>query len=98
MAAAAWWRWAAQQQLGGSSGNGGSADASAAALPPCAVTVGMKTQVATVVAGAQITINNQLKLGEATARKTMTTTAKTMTMKMKGNTAAAVAAWRQWAA
>jgi hypothetical protein len=58
----------------------------------------MKTLAVTVVVGAQITINNQLKVGAAMARETMTTTALTMTMKTKGSMAAAVAAWRRWAA
>ncbi len=52
-----------------------------AALPPRATAVALKTPVATVMAGAQITINNQLKAAAAaatamdTAMITPTTTA-----------------------
>ncbi len=67
-------------------------------LPPCAVAVATKTQVVIVVAGAQLPINNQLKVEAATGREIMTTTAMMMTMKTKGAAAAAAAAWRWWAA
>ncbi len=98
MAAAAWRQWAARRQLCGSGGNAGSAAASAATLLPCAGVVATKTQAVIVVAGAQLPINNQLKVGAAMAREMTMTTATTMTMKTKGTAAAAAAAWRQWAA
>jgi hypothetical protein len=41
-----------------------------AALPPRATAVAMKTPVATAMAGAQTTINNQLKAAAATAMDT----------------------------
>jgi hypothetical protein len=93
VAAAAWRRWAAQRKLGGSGGDGGSAAASTIKLPPCAVAVAMMTPAATAVVGVQITINNQLKAGEATTRETMKTTEMTMMMKVKV-TAVAAAAWQ----
>jgi hypothetical protein len=57
-----------------------------------------KTPATTVVVGAQITINNQLKAGAALARETMTTIETMMTMKMKGSMAAVAVAWQRWAA
>jgi hypothetical protein len=45
--------------------------------------VATKTPAVTAVAGAQITINNQLKAGAATTRETTMTTETTMMMKIK---------------
>ena len=42
------------------------AAAATAVLPPCATLVVIKTPVATAMAGAQTTINNQLKAAMAT--------------------------------
>jgi hypothetical protein len=64
-------RW--QRQLGGSGGGAtAAATATAAALPPRAAAVAMKTPAATVMAGAQTTINNQLKAAGAMATITAT--------------------------
>jgi hypothetical protein len=52
----------------------GSSRATEAALPPRATTVGTKTLVATAMAGALPTINNQLKAAAAMAMETTTTT------------------------
>ncbi len=49
------------------------------------------TPAATAVAGAQITINNQLKAGEATTRETTMTIETTMMMKVKATAVAAAA-------
>ncbi len=51
----------------------GSSRAAGAALPPHAATVATKTPVATAMAGALPTINNQLKAAAAMAMKTGTT-------------------------
>jgi hypothetical protein len=90
-AVAAWRRWAAWWKLGGSGSNGRSAVASTIKLPPCIVAVAMMTPAATAVAGAQITINNQLKAGEATTRETTMTIETTMMMKVKATAVAAAA-------
>jgi hypothetical protein len=61
-----------------------------AALPPRAATVATKTPVATAMAGALPTMNNQLKAAAAMAMEmTTTTTNKTQA------TVAEAAAWRQ---
>jgi hypothetical protein len=51
----------------------GSSRAMGAALPPRAAMVAMKTPVATTMAGALTTINNQLKAAVAMAMETTTT-------------------------
>ncbi len=51
----------------------GGSRAVGAALPPRAATVAMKTPVATAMAGALPTINNQLKAAAAVAMETTTT-------------------------
>jgi hypothetical protein len=89
--AAAWRQWAARRKLGDSGGDGGSAPTSTIKLPPCAVAVATMTPAATGVAGAQITINNQLRVGAATMRETLTTTETTMMIKMKATAVAAAA-------
>jgi hypothetical protein len=72
------------------------AAASTAMLPPHTTAVVTKTPVAAVMAEAQTTINNQLKVAAATETKTMTMTATMMTMKTKAAAvAAAAAAWQQ---
>ncbi len=71
---------------------------STAMLPPHATAVGTKTPAATVMVGAQTTINNKLKAVVATATETNTMTMTMMTMKTKAAAAAAattVAAWQQ---
>ncbi len=67
----------------------------AAVLPPRAATVATKTPTATVMAGAQTTINNQLKAATATATAMAMMTATTMRMKTKATVAAAAAVARQ---
>ncbi len=62
-------------------------------LPPRATAVAMKTPMVTAMAGAQTTINNQLKAATATATETGRMTATTMTMETKA-TAAAEARWQ----
>jgi hypothetical protein len=63
--------------------------AAATILPPRTAVVAMKTQAVTAMAGAQITINNQLNalMARATEMATM------MTMETKAT--AAVVAWRE---
>ena len=63
-------------------GRGEPHHARAAALPPRAAAVATKTPAATAKAGAQTTINNQLK--SATPTETETMTATTMRMETKG--------------
>mgnify|MGYP000751559869 CR=1 FL=1 len=55
--------------------------ATAAALPPRATAVATKTLAATAKAGAQTTINNELKVAAATATITATMTVMTTTIK-----------------
>ncbi len=52
----------------------GGSRAGGAALPPHVATVSKKTPAATAMAGALLTINNQLKAAAAMAMETMTTT------------------------
>jgi hypothetical protein len=59
-------------------------------LPPHATMVATKTPVATTMAGARTTINNQLKAAAATAMAIAKKTETTMTMKTKAKVAAAV--------
>ncbi len=69
------WR---QRQFGGIVAAAAAAARSGAVLPPRVATVATKTLVATAMAGAQTTINNQLITVAATATETaMTTTIKT---------------------
>ncbi len=85
------------------------AAAAAAVLPPHVSAVAMKTAV-TAMAGAQTTINNQLKAATETATETTTMTGTMMTMETKVTTmasssggsmgaaaslVAAVAAWQE---
>jgi hypothetical protein len=65
-------------------------------LQPRTIGVATKTPAVTVVVGAQISINNQLKVVAVMARETMTTTTTTMTMKTKGSVAAAGSATAAW--
>ena len=65
------------------------AAAATAVLPPCAAAVALKTPTATVIAGAQTTINNQLKAATAMATKIAAMITKTMTMEMKAKAVAA---------
>ena len=62
--------------------------AATAVLPPRAATVAMKTLAATMMAGSQTTINNQLKSAMATATETKMMTATTMKMETKAMAAA----------
>jgi hypothetical protein len=68
------------------------ADATIAVLPPRAAAEAMKTPAATVMAGAQTTINNQLKAATAMAPETATVTATAMMMETKATAAAAAVA------
>ncbi len=56
----------------------GGSRAAGAVLPPRAATVATKTLVATGIAGALPTINNQLKAAAAMAMETTTTTTNKM--------------------
>ncbi len=99
VAAAAWRR---QWQLGGGSLAVAGAAAVARRRRPAwrwrrklgGSAVATKTPVATLMAGAQTTINNQLQAVVATATETATMTATMTTIKTMA-TAVAVAAWRQ---
>ncbi len=64
-------------------------------LPPRSATVATKTPAATAMAGAQTTINNQLKAATATATATAMMAVTTITMKTKATVVVAAAAARQ---
>jgi hypothetical protein len=66
------------------------AAAATAVLPPGTAVVAMKTPAVTVMAGAQTTINNQLKAATETVTETATMTATTMTMETKATAVAEV--------
>jgi hypothetical protein len=57
-------------------------------LPPRATAVAMKTPMTTAMAGAQITINNQLNAATATSKETVMMTGTMMTIETKATAAA----------
>ena len=68
------------------------AAATTAVLPLRTATVAMKTPAATAMAGAQTTVNNQLKAATPMGTKMVTMTAMTMTMETKATAVAMAAA------
>ena len=74
------------------------AAAATVVLPPCAAPVAMKTPVATAMAGAHTTINNQLKAVTAMVTEMTRMTATTMAMETKAMMAARAAARGRWPA
>jgi hypothetical protein len=69
--------------------------AATAVLPPRTATVAMNTPAVPALAGAQATINNQLKAAMAMVTKMVTMTAMMITMETKGTMVAAEARWQR---
>ncbi len=88
-AAACWQRGGGGgQRVGSATAAGMAAAVTTTVLPPRATAVAMKTPTATAMAGAQITINNQLNAVMATAKETVTMTGMMMTIETKATAAA----------